>query len=94
VGEIGGLVRSAGEHAPALAQGVAFAASARDRAGNMAAHTELACQVVWGLTAAETTAVTLGARPDLPPDNVDSPVPAFEVWRRQIQECYSQRRAQ
>ena len=93
-GEIVRLTGSAADYLPALAQGVGFATAARERAGNLAAHTELACQVVWGLGAAEVTAATLAARPDLPPDGVDAEVPAFEVWRRQIQETFSQRRAQ
>jgi hypothetical protein len=89
--EIAQLVRAAGASAPCLAQGIAFAAEARARAGNMAAQTELACAVVWGMSAAEVAALNRSARPDLPPDGVDVAVPAFEVWRTNIQHRYSQR---
>lgn len=92
--EIVRLVASAGEHLPSLAQGVAFATAARARAGNMAAHTELACQVVWARSDSEVTALTLEAQPDLLPDGLDAEVPAFEVWRRQIQQRYSEGRGQ
>ena len=43
---------------PQLAQGVAFAAKARQRAGNPAPHTDLACRIVCGMSAEEA------ARPD------------------------------
>jgi hypothetical protein len=64
-----------------LAQGVAFAAKARLRAGNPVAHTELACRVLCGLSAEEAAGVTDAALEQLPPDGE---VPAYEVWRRRI----------
>lgn len=82
------MLRRAGEHAPQLAQGVAFAAAARERAGNPAAQTELACQVVWALGAAQVSAIAVRAEEDLPPDGAE---PAFEVWRRRIQQCFTER---
>jgi hypothetical protein len=72
--------------APELAQGVAFAAKARERAGNPAAHTELAAQAICGLSAAEAAAVTDAAFQDLPADRPGEP--AFEVWRRRIQDQF------
>jgi hypothetical protein len=95
--EIAQLAGAAGESAACLAQGIAFAAEARARAENMAAHTELACATVWGMSAEEVAALTRNTRPDLPPDaadtadTVDAAVPAFEVWRMNIQRRYSQR---
>jgi enediyne biosynthesis protein E3 len=81
------LRRAAGNCAPQLAQGVAFAAKARERAGNPAAHTELACQAVWGTTAADAAAVCDLSLHGLPVDG--SGEVAFESWRRQIQDCFT-----
>lgn len=88
--EIEALLAAAGPHAPQFAQGVAFAAEARQRAGNPTSHTELACQVIWGAPAGDAAAVGDEARRDLPADRPGEP--AFEVWRRRIQEVFSQRR--
>ena len=79
------LLRLAGERAPQLAQGVAFAAAARQRAANPAPQTELACQVVWKLGAAQVSEHAVRAGEDLPPDGAE---PGFEVWRRRIQQCF------
>lgn len=84
--EVEELLRAAGPHAPQLAQGVAFAAKARERAGNMAAHTILACEVICGMDAARAAAVTDEALRGLPADRPD--VPAFEVWRQRIQQHF------
>jgi hypothetical protein len=91
--EVEALLAAAGRHAPQLAQGVAFAAKARQRADSLTAHTELACQVICGRSADEAAAVTDEALRDLPPDfTSDRPdEPAFEVWRRRIQDHLSQR---
>lgn len=85
-GEIEGLVESAGSWAPQFAQGVAFAAKCRERADNMASHTELACEVVWGLSGKEVAEVTDDVRHDLPTDRPGEP--AFEVWRQRIQQRF------
>src|SRR5580765_3660332 len=47
------LRREAGMHAPALAQGAAFAAKARELASNPAKHTDLACALLCGMGAEE-----------------------------------------
>jgi hypothetical protein len=88
--EVESLLTAAGPNAPQLAQGVAFAAKARQRAGNPTPQTELACRAVWGMPAGEAAAVSDEALRDLPPDR--SGEPAFEVWRRRIQNVFSQRR--
>lgn len=85
--EVEELLRAAGPYTTQLAQGVAFAAKARERAGNLAAHTTLACEVICGASAAEAAAVTDEALRDLPSDRPD--VPAFEVWRQRIQQHFS-----
>jgi enediyne biosynthesis protein E3 len=87
--EIEMLARAAGLHRSSLAQGVAFAAEARERAGNPTEHTELACQVICGMSAAAAAAVTEETGRDLPPDRPTEP--AFEVWRRRIQDHFTQR---
>ena len=66
-----------------LAQGAAFAAKARLRAGNMVPHTELACDVLCRLSAAEAAKVTDECLDDLPPDDA---TPAYERWRQRIRK--------
>jgi hypothetical protein len=85
-GEIAELRRAAGPLAPELAQGVAFAAKARERAGTPAAHTELAARVICDRSAAEAAAVSDAAQEDLPADRPGEP--AYEVWRRRIQDRF------
>jgi enediyne biosynthesis protein E3 len=82
------LLRRAGEHAPQLAQGIGFAAEARRKAGNPAPQTELACQTVWGLGAGPVAELVLQVSEGLPPDGAE---PAFEAWRRRIQERFTAR---
>ncbi len=89
--EVESLLAAAGPHASQLAQGVSFAAKARQKAGNLTPQTELACRVVWGLPAAAVAAVSDEALQDLPPDRPGEP--AFEVWRRRIQDVFSRRLA-
>jgi enediyne biosynthesis protein E3 len=76
------LVGAANEYEPHLAQGVAFAAKARQRGGNPADVTELAAAVICGMSQAEAAALTDRALVALPTDGVE---PAYEIWRRRIQ---------
>ena len=64
-----------------LVQGAAFAAAARRRAGNPAAHTDLACRLLAGCSADAAAELADAAREDLPPDGAQ---PAYEVWRARI----------
>jgi len=73
---------AAKEHLPALAQGVAFAAKTRQRAANLTAHTEIACRVICGQSAEELAAITDAALEDV---REEGALPAYEVWRRRIQ---------
>ncbi len=82
-GAIRNLTTAAGEFQPEFALGVAFAAKARDRAGNPVDHTEQACQTVWQRSAEAAAGITDEMLVDLPPDNE---VPSFEVWRQRIQD--------
>jgi hypothetical protein len=75
------LRASAGEHLPALAQGVAFAAKTRQHAANLNSHTETACRVICGQSAGEIAAITDEALEDL---RGESGLPAYEVWRQRI----------
>ena len=82
------VAQLAGEHAPAAAQGAAFAAEARSRAGNPIAHCEEASQVFWGRSADATAAIAQETMVDLP---FSETTPAYEVWRRRVQHDYSSR---
>ena len=84
---VAALLDAAGPYQPELAQGAAFAAKARQRAGNPAAHTERACRIVCGTTAEEAAALTDRALEDLPPDGEE---PAFEIWRRRLQAHFTE----
>ncbi len=80
------LIANAGPYHPHLAQGVAFAAKARERAGNPELHTDLACRNVCGMTAREAARLTDHALIDLPADPTTAP---YEMWRRRIQATWS-----
>lgn len=69
-----------------LARGAAVAAKGRLQAGNMASHTELACEVFCGLSSKEAAHVTDVARENLP---VDGTEPMYEVWRQRIQAQFA-----
>jgi hypothetical protein len=68
----------AGPFRPQLAQGAAFAAKARQRAGNPAEHTNLAVKYFCEMSANEAARVTDAALENLP---ADSELPAYEIWR-------------
>lgn len=75
------LLEKAGQYRGALAQGSAFAAEARVRAGLVVPHNRLAVEILCGLTVEEAAHISLDARPERP---VDGELPAFELWRRRI----------
>ena len=74
------LRAAAGRNAPALGQGVIFAAEARRRAGNPVPHAELACQVILGLGLVDAAEL---ARRYLPPDGDD--IESYQRWREALQ---------
>jgi enediyne biosynthesis protein E3 len=75
------LADIAGEYRPQLAQGSAFAAEARVRAGLVIPQTELATEVLCGTDPETAAQVTIEVRPDHA-DN--GPVPTYERWRQDI----------
>jgi enediyne biosynthesis protein E3 len=81
--ELRQLLDRAGDHTPQLAQGAAFAATARVEAGLVTEQTELAAKVLCGLTPQQAAEVCTQARPQTP---VDGELTAYEAWRRRIAE--------
>ncbi|MEV4555571.1 DUF1702 family protein [Kitasatospora sp. NPDC049285] len=81
--ELRAFKERAGEYRPLLAQGSAFAAEARLKAGNMMPHTELATRVLCGLEAADAARIT---QETITLDTRDG-LPAYEVWRRAIADA-------
>lgn len=80
------LRAAAGTHRAELAQGAAFAAKARQRAGNLTQHTEIACQVLCGRSATAAAAVADDCLANLV-DAVDyGGAAAYQRWRRRIQQ--------
>ncbi|GAA3795691.1 DUF1702 family protein [Sphaerisporangium flaviroseum] len=85
-GGLDALRHAAGDHHPELAQGVVFAAKARDFAGFVPEHTETATAVLAGLSVeaavalADATAVESAG---------SEPVPAYELWRRGVRAHFS-----
>jgi enediyne biosynthesis protein E3 len=81
------LCETAGHHLPELAQGAAFAAKARLRAGNPTPYTDVACRAISGTPARKAAQITDLALENLP---ATGPEPAYEVWRRRIQARFAQ----
>ncbi|WP_404361025.1 DUF1702 family protein [Methylotuvimicrobium sp. KM1] len=75
----------AGDFAAHLAQGAAFAAKARQRAGNPTEHTELACRIFCNLSAEHAAQLTDDALRKAPADNA---LPAYEHWRQRIRQHF------
>lgn len=80
-GALRALRAAAGGRVAHVAQGAAFAAKARQRAANPAAHTEAACRILCGRGADGAAAVTDRMLEGCRDEGRD---PAFEVWRRRI----------
>lgn len=83
--QIATLRDAAGRFLPQVAQGVAFAAKARQRAGNPADHTNLACHVLCDLPADAAAAITDQCLEGLA-DGETGDQPAYELWRCRVQE--------
>jgi hypothetical protein len=83
---ISALKSAAGSYLPQLAQGASFAAKARQRAGNPTAHTEMACQVLCGMSAEKAAEITDKTLENLPYNQGES---AYEIWRQRIQAYFA-----
>jgi hypothetical protein len=83
------LRERAGEHWPSLAQGAAFAAKARIRAGNPTEYNNFATERLTGLSAVAAAHVTDAALENLP---ASASPPSYEIWRRRIQSHFEARR--
>ncbi len=81
--ELRALAARAGDCRAQLAQGSAFAASARVIAGLVTPHTELATRVLCGVTPDQADRI---CQKSIPTEDPDDGLPAFEVWRRRIAE--------
>ena len=79
--ELRTLLRRADDYRGSLAQGSAFAADARVRAGIVPEHSALATQVLCGTTPADAARLTRDLRPA---DQADGELPAYELWRQRI----------
>jgi hypothetical protein len=82
------LCSEAGPFRPQLGQGAAFAAKARQRAGNLTDYTELAVGKLCGLSAVEAAGL---CDAELTPHTTDSSEPSYELWRRRIQRHFQNR---
>jgi hypothetical protein len=80
----------AGPFLPHVAQGAAFAAEARLRAGNPMVHSELACQLLCGVSLEEAASVARACLPMGP--QAGSPagrqVETYEIWRTSIRKNF------
>lgn len=78
----------AGQLLPHAAQGAAFAAEARRRAGNPTEETELACRILCGTPLEDAARV---ARETLPrPGSAPAGEEAYEIWRTRIRDHFSE----
>ncbi|XVQ84267.1 DUF1702 family protein [Microbispora siamensis] len=82
--ELRELCARAAAHRPQLAQGSAFAAEARIRAGLLFPHTESAAGVLCGTTAERAAQISRETRPGATEPGTS---PAYEVWRRRIADA-------
>jgi hypothetical protein len=84
---IAGLCEASGPHRGAFAQGIVFAVSARDRAGNATDANALASRVVCGLDPPDAHRFALGEL-----DKVDLGPRRYESWRRRVAAVFSEKK--
>jgi enediyne biosynthesis protein E3 len=75
------LTELAGEYRPQLAQGSAFAAEARVKAGLLIPETEMATKVLCGQDAETAARVSVEAQPEHAENGA---LPSYELWRQRI----------
>jgi hypothetical protein len=79
------IKRLAAQALPAFAQGIAFAAQARQRAQHVPEHTHQVCQLVWGRSVESVAQLTATTLAQLPPS---SPLVAYRAWRERLQHAF------
>lgn len=84
------LRQAAGPYRSSMAVGVAFVAKGRQRAGNPVPHTDLACQVLWGISSVQAAQFVDSAFEDLP---LTGPEPAFEILQQRLRTQFAAREA-
>lgn len=85
---INALRIAAGPHGPAMIAGAAVAATFRMQTGGVAAHTDLACEVLCGLSSEMVAQIASLARNNLPTDGAE---PAYEIWRQRLADQFATR---
>ncbi|MEO1296505.1 MAG: DUF1702 family protein [Cyanobacteria bacterium J06636_16] len=81
------LLKASGSHHQALSQGAAIAARFRARGGNLNQHTDIACRILCGVSAADAAHIAETTRLELSVDvleAVDVKQPVYEVWRQKL----------
>jgi len=88
-GELRLLKARAGRYLPNLAQGSAFAATARVEADLAIEHTAVASRIICEMTPEQATRLCAETRPDSVTEVPGHPgVPSFEVWRQRIAAAF------
>ncbi|GHO89518.1 DUF1702 family protein [Dictyobacter formicarum] len=80
------LHQHAGEYASYVAQGMAIATMIRHRSGNVAPHTELACQVFCSASAEEVAAITDQEYAQLSQTSTEHP---YATWQQLIRRHFA-----
>jgi hypothetical protein len=86
---IAGVVEAAGPHRSSFAQGVVFAAAARDRAGNSDEATALATRTVCGMDPPNAHRLALDA---LDAVETSTSTTRYEAWRQRIAATFAQKK--
>jgi hypothetical protein len=79
------LRQFAGDFQPQLAQGCAFAAKARQRAGNLTEYTELATRMLANMNVHNAACLCDTTLENLPSSG---PIAPYEVWRQRLQDHF------
>jgi len=83
--EVEQLLNHAAENSAALAQGVAFAAKARQRGGYVPEHTRLVCELVWRQPVERVAEITDETLNELP---LTTMLSAYANWRERIRQRF------
>jgi Protein of unknown function (DUF1702) len=82
------LQRAAGPYGPQMALGAAVVAKGRQRAGNPVPHTELACEILCGVSSERAAHILDVAFQNLP---TAGPEPAYEILQRRLLAQFAER---